>query len=265
MLQIFGTIIGVHFSNLNNIRRFKYLEQNRNYSSQHKLLSVGVILYIVVFILSKFISPWQIDGEVVVQVFDKEIDMSSSAQKFLFYGIYDLLEVTAYADSESSSNAGLTFGVICLMLFSLVNLLFSKFFETNDNLEKPEKMAVSYLYDNVLAYIICIISYFIYQPFDRLLVNIFFTSNKKMIFITAIIIMGMIILAFLQVVKIAVYVLGIELLKYLTVFLNGLILNKLIYSIVSFVLTIFMIILINIIVDKITDIVSGFLGSFRSE
>lgn len=236
----------------------------RNFVEQHKLLSVGVILYIVVFLVSNFISPWQIEGESVARFFNEEIALNGGIQKFLFYGIYDLLEVTAYADSTESSDAGFTFGILCMVLFSFSNFICYHFFKKNDNFEDEEKMVISYLYDNILAYIICIISYFVYQPFDKLVVNGFNSGNEKIAIIIMIICIAMIVVSYLQFLKIMIYVSGIELINCLIGFLNNFIADELFFSIISFVLTLVMVILINIIVEKITDKILDFFDPVRS-
>ncbi|HAP79341.1 MAG TPA: hypothetical protein DCQ78_04095, partial [Ruminococcus sp.] len=97
----------------------------KNFILNHKRLTIGIILYIAVFIVSSFISPWQIRD---VNFSDLEIDhtigvVDKVPLKIIYFGIYELVELLVYAGSENFTANGLMFFITVCALFSYTYII----------------------------------------------------------------------------------------------------------------------------------------------
>lgn len=137
----------------------------KNFILNHKRLSVGIILYIAVFIVSGFISPWQIRD---ITLSDLEIEgtgviMDKIPIKIIYFGIYELIELLVYADSESFSANGLMFFISVCALFSYTYIIREHFLKNQfDN--KAEEITIDFIYDNIFAYVSALLAYYFYNP-----------------------------------------------------------------------------------------------------
>ena len=140
----------------------------KNFIINHKRLTIGIILYIAVFIVSSFISPWQIRD---VNFSDLEIDhtigvVDKVPLKIIYFGIYELVELLVYAGSESFTANGLMFFITVCALFSYTYIIRS-FVIKNEFDSKAEEMALDFIYDNIFAYISSVLAYFLYSPIAK--------------------------------------------------------------------------------------------------
>lgn len=80
----------------------------KDFISDHKRLTIGIVIYIAVFIVSNFLSPWQ-TGEITIN--DLESDSANIVTdkvpvNIIFFGIYELCELLFYANSLDSFESG---------------------------------------------------------------------------------------------------------------------------------------------------------------
>lgn len=137
----------------------------KNFILSHKRLTVGIILYIAVFIVSGFISPWQIRD---ITLSDLEIEgtgviMDKIPIKIIYFGIYELVELLVYADSESFSANGLMFFISVCALFSYTYII-REYFLKNQFDNKAEEITIDFIYDNIFAYVSALLAYYLYKP-----------------------------------------------------------------------------------------------------
>lgn len=240
----------------------------KNFIINHKRLTIGIILYIAVFIVSSFISPWQIRD---VNFSDLEIDhtigvVDKVPLKIIYFGIYELVELLVYAGSESFTANGLMFFITVCALFSYTYIIRS-FVIKNEFDSKAEEMALDFIYDNIFAYISSVLAYFLYSPIAKKVYTIM-NSDKSTLFkiLTVLIILFFVIIPSLpQLLQLLAYVFSISWTVKLLVTINetlkwNIILKTILIVLVGAVLIVLINLIINGLLDKMQEKLVEFFG-----
>lgn len=99
------------------------IEKIRDFCSEHKLIVIGGLLYIAVYVASNMYSPWVAE------------ELNASAEElppdFLFFGIYELLTMILYAINEISDSllSQVMFMVTVSAMFTYVHFIIEKIFD----------------------------------------------------------------------------------------------------------------------------------------
>lgn len=230
----------------------------RYFISTHKRLTVGVILYIAVFIVSIFISPWQIEDITVAEVDadSSNLVMNKIPINIIYFGIYEIYELLAYSGSDTFTTNSIMFFFSACALFTYAYFI-RKLFISNDDITdtKIEKIALDFIYDNIFAYIICLLSYYFYKPVSEKVLPAFESDNfwiKALAIIM--LIMFIIVPSIPQLLQLLAYVFLIsktsDLLNWIDKSLEW---NIIIKTIFIFLVAVLAIILTNLIINILLD------------
>lgn len=150
----------------------KILKKNEGFfqnADRQRIIFWGGI-YLVVFIISIFVSPWSPDDVVFYN-------------KILFFGVYDMLEVTYSVDGSRAF--GFFFAACTLFgYFRLLKDYLQKRFAKRDEIVNvikdnssvtvirrfiPKKktlddVVADFSFDNAVSYLICLLLYYLYEP-----------------------------------------------------------------------------------------------------
>lgn len=230
------------------------IDRIKDFIREHKLIFTGVILYIIVFIVSSFISPWQ-TGDISFSDIDKSLaDADNEIKfnvKFMFYGIYELLEMLIYASSDAFAENGAVFFLSLCALFTYLSCISFLFIKPDEMENKIEKAVVGYLYDNIFSYIACIIAYYAFTPAYEKIIPIYRSHNFiiMLLFIFIIAFPGLI-----QFFKMLAYIgCSIGIVKITGLINNALDDKRILASVLSFIVALALIILLNVIIEKIME------------
>lgn len=251
----------------------------------NKRISIGIVLYIAVFIVSGMWSPWQVVGLTI----DDFTDFTESADNMvmdivpvniLYFGIYELMQIMAYVNIvyEEDMFNGIIFLLSIYASFTYMQCILRKFIvkEDSEDISIPAKLAIEFIYDNILTYISCLIVYYIYPLAWRTAVNGFaaaeagelngFLAVLLYVTIFGIIPVAIVIPGALQLLQMLVYTLSMslitELLNYMDHEIEWHIIFKtaLIFA-VAFILIMIVNIVVNLILDRIIGrLVEGIAG-----
>lgn len=133
--------------------------------SNHKRLTLGIILYIAVFIVSSYISPWQVRDITLndFEITESNMVMDKVPINIIYFGIYELCELLLYAESAYKTS-GLMFFITACAIFSYTYFI-KKHIVIDEYIDSfPEKMALDFIYDNIFAYIVSLLIYYFYEP-----------------------------------------------------------------------------------------------------
>ncbi|MGN1037670.1 MAG: hypothetical protein ACI4PX_07845 [Ruminococcus sp.] len=241
----------------------------KNFILSHKRLSVGIILYIAVFIVSGFISPWQIRD---INLSDLDIDDSAGVMdkvplKIIYFGIYELIELLVYADSDVFSANGIMFFISVCALFSYTYVI-RKSFIKNELDSKAEEIAIDFIYDNIFAYISSLIAYYFYKSVEVKIAEIMGGGKTWLICLTVFIIICFVIIpAFPQLLQLLAYVFLVSMTAKLLVTMDSLIewniiIKKIIIFLVGAVLIVLINLVINVLLERMQSAVAEFLVKF---
>lgn len=239
----------------------------KDFISDHKRLTIGIVVYIAVFIVSNFLSPWQ-TGELTMS--DLESDSANMVTdkipvNIIFFGIYELCELLFYADSLESGGNSIMFFVSACAIFTYMYFIKRIFINEDSDDFLPEKIALDFIYDNIFAYASSLIVYYLYNPVSTFISNIIVNENFLLRAVTIIAIILLIIIPALpQLLQIFSYVLAVskitELLNYMDISLKwNIILKSIVIFAVAFILIALLNILINIVLEKMEDSIGNFL------
>lgn len=226
---------------------------------EHKIIFIALLLYIIIFIISIYLSPWQIENITFTDI-DKKLsnadDMSLLNTKFMFYGIYEILEMLIYADSNNyPANAILFFITIC-SLFTYMHYLGEIIIQLIGVENQIEKVALVYIYDNIFSYLVCLLVYYLFNPIYNKISIIYNTSNSMFwqFVIVLLIIFIIIIPSLLQLLKIFSYIgVSIGIIKILETINITFADNQILCVILSFIVTAILILALNIIMEIIMN------------
>lgn len=237
----------------------------RDFISKYKLVCTGIVLYIIVFIVSSFISPWQVDSISFADIDDSLAFADGKISfniKFIFYGVYELIEMLAYATHEDfAGNTNIFFLSLCALFtfLSCISFLLIRPDESLYNLDssekrkkKLEKAVAGYLYDNIFAYVACLAVYYLFTPvYDRVML-IYNSENKSLVILLSVVFVF--IPGAIQFFKILAYVgVSYEIIKIIYNIQNHFADKKVIAAVVSFAVALVLIILLNLIMDAIME------------
>lgn len=178
------------------------IEKIRDFCSEHKLIVIGGLLYIAVYVASNMYSPWVAE------------ELNASAEElppdFLFFGIYELLTMILYAINKISDSllSQVMFIVTVSAMFTYVHFIIEKIFDIGFYDEEGlSKKVGGYFLDNILAYIMCLLSYKFFVP-AWTNIHKFYSGSGTMyrIIIIALFIVLIILPAILQIGHMATYV-----------------------------------------------------------
>lgn len=237
----------------------------KNFILSHKRLVIGIILYIAVFIVSGFLSPWQVRD---INFSDLEVDTSVEVMdkvplKIIYFGIYELVELLVYADSESFSANGLMFFISVCALFSYTYVI-RKSLIKNELDSKAEEISIDFIYDNIFAYIASLIAYYFYKPAAGKIAGIMDGDKKWLIVLTSFIIICFVIIPALpQLLQMFAYVFLVSMTAKLLVTMDNLIeWNAIIKNIVIFLVGAVLIVLINLIINLLLERMQNLIAEF---
>lgn len=241
----------------------------KNFILSHKRLSVGIILYIAVFIVSGFLSPWQIRD---INFSDLDVDSTAGVMdkvplKIIYFGIYELVELLVYADSDGFSANGIMFFISVCALFSYTYVI-RKSFIKNELDSKAEEIAIDFIYDNIFAYISSLIAYYFYKPVEVNIAEIMNGDKTWLICLTVFIIICFVIIpAFPQLLQLLAYVFLVSMTAKLLVTMDSLldwniIIKNIIIFIVGAVLIVLINLVINVLLERMQSTVAEFLVKF---
>ncbi len=219
----------------------------------HKRLTIGIILYIAVFIVSNFLSPWQADNITIndfVDVDSTNIVTNKIPVNILFFGIYELSELLFYSDSLKDGN-GFIFFISACAIFTYMYLIKRIFINEDSDDFLPEKLTLDFIYDNIFAYIGSLIIYYLYKPVNSFIINIFENENFLIKGLISLTILTLIIIpAVPNFIQIFTYTFAIkkiiELLNYMNTSID---LNMILKTIIIFLVAIILIVILNIILN----------------
>lgn len=233
----------------------------RNFISKYKLVCTGIVLYIAVFIVSSFISPWQADSISFADIDDSlafadgKIDFNI---KFIFYGVYELIEMLVYATyGDFTGNTNIFFLSICALFTFLSCISFllirpDKQLNDMDSHEKIEKAVAGYLYDNIFAYIACLAAYYLFNPAYEKIMSIYHSKNGSLVMVLFVIFIA--IPGAIQFLKVLAYVgVSYEIVKIIYNIQNHFEDKKVIATVLSFIVALALIVLLNLIMDRIME------------
>lgn len=228
-----------------------------NFVSNHKRLIIGIGLYIAVFIVSIFVSPWSL-GELGI---NEVIDVSESVVtdkipvNVIFFGIYELIELMDYSLSDALGEGGdILFFVAACAMFSFAKLI-NKFVIQDDFDDFPESLVLDFLYDNIFAYVACLITYFAYPPVRGIVNNVF---DGDTFWLKAVVVVALAIVVFvpslLNISQVIVYALSVsailELLSLIERSLNWYIIVE---AVIAFTIAAVLLVVVNLIVNMLMD------------
>lgn len=228
----------------------------KNFISDHKVFFIGFIAYIAVFIISSFIAPWQIRDIKWTDIDESVMPSASKIPiniKIMFYGIYELLELLLFADSETFAGNGIVFFISACAVFTYVHFI-SNLFIKEENIEnKIEKIAVSYIYDNIFSYIICLIMYYFFNPAYGGIMKIFSShGNASKVLIIFLFIMIIILPSLPQIFKVIGYTFAMTgMVRIIDIMSDKLVGHKLLFIVLSFLVTVIMIVLLNLLIELV--------------
>lgn len=237
----------------------------RNFISRYKLVFTGIVLYIIVFIVSSFISPWQIDIISFADIDDSLAFADGKINfniKFIFYGIYELIEMLVYASSEKFAGNNIVFFISLCALFTFLSCISFLLIRPDENLscsdpserrkKKIEKAVAGYLYDNVFAYIACLAVYYLFNPvYDRVML-LYNSENKPLVMLLSVVFIF--IPGAIQFFKILAYVgVSYEIIRIVYNIQDHFADKKAAAAVISFVVALVLIILLNLIMDAIME------------
>lgn len=240
----------------------------KDFISDHKRLTIGIVIYIAVFIVSNFLSPWQ-TGELTMNDFDSDSSNMVTDRipvTIIFFGIYELCELLFYADSLESGNSIMFFISACA-IFTYMYFIKRIFINEDSDDFLPEKIALDFIYDNIFAYASSLIVYYLYNPVSTFISHIIVNKNFLLRAVTIIAIILLIIIPALpQFLQVLSYVMAIskitELLNYMDISLKW---NIILKTIAIFAVAIILIILLNIIINILLEKAENLIGNFLKE
>lgn len=241
----------------------------KNFILGHKRLTVGIILYIAVFIVSKFLSPWQI-GDITISDFNSDssnIVTDKVPVNIIFFGIYELCELLFYASSNSIMNSvhGMMFFVSACALFTYMYFIKKLFINEYSDDFLPEKIILDFIYDNIFAYISSLIVYYLYIPVSGLVIKVFEGDAFWLkALVSIMLILVLIIPAIPQFLQVLAYVFAISkitlLLNYMDKSINwNIILKIIVIFAVAFILIALTNVIINVFLEKAENRTGEFL------
>lgn len=149
---------------------------------KHKLLFIGIVLYILMYIVSQNFNPWADDTEyknwagvstkrIQTDVLDTYISDLNIENRFLdklplsilYFGISDVAEAV-------HNNISVLFALITYSSLAM-NFFFKKYYTNNEFIKMPERWAINHLYDNVLFYLLSILIKFLQPAVDKIADN----------------------------------------------------------------------------------------------
>lgn len=242
----------------------------------HRRLSLGIVLFIAVLIVSNFYSPWVAANGGLAAIYN---DPSNSWTdiimfKLFMFGIYDLLELFYYAmDNPDFSAGGFMFIIAVCSIFCFTKVIQGFLLETELD-DFPENVALDLIYDNIFAYVASLILFHCYSPIANSVNQTmsgsgFFAKAFTVILVAALVVIPAIpYLLYIGVYTVSLFF-GIQLLDYLekvitwqipffksaVIFLVSLILILVINLVVSLLLGGIIEAIKNFIVDELPDIV----------
>ena len=226
------------------------IEKIRDFCSEHKLIVIGGLLYIAVYVASNMYSPWIAE------------ELNASAEElppdFLFFGIYELLTMILYAINKISDSllSQVMFIVTVSAMFTYVHFIIEKIFDIGFYDEEGlSKKVGGYFLDNILAYIMCLLSYKFFVP-AWTNIHKFYSGSGTMyrIIIIALFIVLIILPAILQIGHMATYISLVSLIMKASEMINThFASHPVLCAVLVFLATVLAIIVMNAILNVILD------------
>ncbi|MDE5945684.1 MAG: hypothetical protein K2G63_00035 [Oscillospiraceae bacterium] len=236
--------------------------------SNHKRLTLGIILYIAVFIVSSYISPWQIRDVTLsdLEITESNIVMNKIPINIIYFGIYELCELLIYANSAYETS-GLMFFITACAIFSYTYFI-RKYFIIDEYIDElPERLALDFIYDNIFAYIISLLIYYFYTPVAGK-INHWLTSD--VFILRAVIIVALILFIIIpsipQLFNLLAYIFSVMMITMLLNYIDesldwNIILKALIIVLTASILLIVVNIFINILLERLQEMLLNFLSA----
>lgn len=230
----------------------------RDFGKYYNIFLICLLIYPLVFVLNLFLAPWHSEKGLSFADLEWSFSYLDNANifnfKFLFYGIYDLLEVLIYKPPYMPEEHSEFFFDIFTSLYSLANIieftiLYS--FNKHNNNNKLITALTTYMLDNILAYFTCLITYFISPPLYKLFITN--VTDKTGILIIGAIYLILIGISSPIILKVVLYIASMIGVSELVLSLKENSDNPIVTSILTCSIIIISVIIINLILDALIE------------
>lgn len=144
------------------------MEKIKKFVKEHKLLVIGIVLYIVMYIFSQNFNPWQTESR-KVRMFNGNEYLRPETDVLSIYmpsfavenRILDKIPLSilyfGISDAAEAVNSGISV-LFALITYSSVAMgyFMDRYYDGHSDIKKPERWIIAHLYDNVLFYIVSI-------------------------------------------------------------------------------------------------------------
>jgi hypothetical protein len=133
--------------------------------NENKYLAIALGLYLSIFILGIFVSPWDnISNQSIQTVEAKKLGFNIVQIKFMLFGIYDMLIMFSYIFNKYKGFVALIPFFVTCALFTFSHILIEKISHYFNEENKIKKIISEYCFDNVLGFIVSFIVYYFFAP-----------------------------------------------------------------------------------------------------
>lgn len=227
----------------------------KDFCSEHKLLVIGGLLYCVVYVASNMYSPWVVED--IAELSD------NLPADFLYFGIYELLTMVLYGIEKINSTLSQVMFILAVSaMFTYAHFITEKIFDIGFYGESSvfEKVG-GYFLDNIVAYIVCLLSYKFFLP-AWTNIHKFYSSSGSMyrIIIVLLFIVLIVLPAILQIGHMATYMALVSLImkvaEIIPEHISSVIMCSVLVNLSIFLLIIVMNIILNTILEKLYELLS---------
>lgn len=157
------------------------MDKVKKFIKEHKLLVIGLILYIIMYIFSQNFNPWQEKTEMktfsgmkyalnqpdAIDLYMPHLNVENRILdkiplNILYFGVSDAAE--AVHSGISVLFALITYSSVAMGFFM------DRYYKKHNNIKKPERWIIAHLYDNVLFYLVSIAIRFL-QPVNDIIID----------------------------------------------------------------------------------------------
>ncbi len=157
------------------------MDKVKKFINEHKLLVIGLILYIIMYIFSQNFNPWQEKTEMktfsgmkytlnqpdAIDLYMPNLNVENRILdkiplNILYFGVSDAAE--AVHSGISVLFALITYSSVAMGFFM------DRYYKKHNNIKKPERWIIAHLYDNVLFYLVSI-AIRLLQPVNDIIID----------------------------------------------------------------------------------------------
>lgn len=158
------------------------MEKIKKFIKEHKLLVIGIVLYIVMYIFSQNFNPWQTESRKVKMFNGTEYSRPETDALSIYMPsftvenrILDKIPLSilyfGISDAAEAVNSGISV-LFALITYSSIAMgyFMDRYYDGHNDIKKPERWIIAHLYDNVLFYIVSI-AIRLLQPVNDLVID----------------------------------------------------------------------------------------------